>query len=492
MSQTLNASSVGPLPPDKPKRAVSKNIVFVIGGLILVVLLVGKVIADYRAGVFSEQPKQAERKAGDPADANAIKAAAKTGVDDSVVKRSMTQTQIDAAIAAPPELSASKAIEVAKASDSGAAAGAMSSVTGAAAPAEKTRSQTLDPNAATPDSLKVSSGKGATVAAASDRLRPTTQGSTASSDTASKMSDEALRLEQEAFSRRTSTIFAAGASGGSRSLRDTSTLDSSPSSGVRSPAAANANDDPVSAYINKLMAAAPGSAAGAAATGTQSAQLAWQQRQRSESTQEATFSNPAIPGKVLLPGNVIKLVTRTAIRSDLEAEVVAQVVEDVYDSIHGKTVIIPKGSTASGVASSVLTPGQERVLTAFRIVYFPDGRSFDFKGAAGAAADGAAGFEADVDRRLFRRYGTGLLLGAIAYAMDRRNPSNQVVIVNGNAAQQKQTLSDYAGQTLADTTKAYVEEQRQVPSLLTVPIGQEFIIPVKYPLVLVPTQPVKP
>ena len=471
-------ASLGGTPAPEPKRAVKKNMIWVIlivlGGL----LFVAKLVDDVRKGTFTaDYSKQPDRNIGDVAEKNKISAAMKEGVDATIREKKLSNDQVQAAINAPPSLTAAQAVAAAQGMESN-RSGPLKPAYTPTSVAETTQSKTIDPNAPTPGSLIVPSSKPDSTTSKTPNFRANNSTPASSAEDAAER-DAQMKKEQEIFSIRTSPLFAAGSSSGASSRSS-----DSPQRNPQQLATDAAPVDPVSAYLQSL-SKVPGGAAGA---GAQNSQAAWLAQQKNDKQGDAVFSAPAIPGAVLLPGNIIKLVTRTVIRSDLEGDVLALVTEDVYDSVTSKTIVIPKGSKVAGTASSELRPGQERALTAFKTLYFPDGRSFDLRGSQGSDAEGAAGLQGDVDRRLFRKYGSGLLLAAIAYAIDRKSPSNQVNIVGGSATQQKQTLSEVAGTVLADTTKSYIEQQRQVQDLLTIPSGQPFTIIVKSPLVLVPSQ----
>ncbi len=472
----------------EPKRAIPKKMGFTILIGLLVVLVGAKAIDDLRKGNFTNPgPKQANREVGAAGDEAKVKVAMRAGVTEAKEDTSLTSEQIEAAVKANPSMTTADAIKFARAANSNPSQSASPlSARGAIPVADKTQVRIVDSNAPMPDSLGTSSTRTQAPGGINLNARNVATGVSSNTQLAEGLEkQEQLRKEQELFSRRTSPILAAGSSGGSNQAddRDRSAGEGGRSDRTASGQGAETQVDPVAAYLKALTSSA---GAGTQKPGGVGAQADWLAQQRAAKNEEVVFSAPTIQGDVLLPGNVIRLVTRTSIRIDLEGDVLAQVTEDVYDSVRSTKIIIPKGSQVRGTASSELKPGQERALTAFRTLYLPDGRSFELRGMTGSDSTGAAGFDADVDRRLFRRYGAGLLLGAIAYAVDRKTPTTQVTPVGGTATQQKQTLGDYAGNALTETTRSLIEAQRGVPELLTVPAGYQFTIIVRSPLVLVP------
>ena len=66
----------------------------------------------------------------------------------------------------------------------------------------------------------------------------------------------------------------------------------------------------------------------------------------------------------LLAGTVIAAAMVTGLNSDLPGQVIAQVTDDVYDSVTGQILLIPQGSRLIGKYDSILAYGQSRVLVA--------------------------------------------------------------------------------------------------------------------------------
>jgi type IV secretion system protein VirB10 len=117
---------------------------------------------------------------------------------------------------------------------------------------------------------------------------------------------------------------------------------------------------------------------------------------------------------VLLAGSVIPAALITGIRSDLPGQVTAQVTAHVYDSLTGRTLLIPQGSRLIGVYDSQVAFGQQRILLVWTRLILPDGRSIVLERLPAADVEGFAGLEDDVDHhwgRLFLAAGLSTLLG---------------------------------------------------------------------------------
>lgn len=114
-------------------------------------------------------------------------------------------------------------------------------------------------------------------------------------------------------------------------------------------------------------------------------------------TMSAFRVTPPAGRKVLLAQTVIPAALVTAVNADLPGPIAAQVTRNVYDSLTGRTVLIPQGSKLIGAYDSQVAFGQKRVLLAWDRVIFPDGRSLQLDRLVGADAAGRSGLADKVD-----------------------------------------------------------------------------------------------
>jgi type IV secretory pathway VirB10-like protein len=77
--------------------------------------------------------------------------------------------------------------------------------------------------------------------------------------------------------------------------------------------------------------------------------------------------------------------------------VTAQVTENVYDSVTGRTLLIPQGSRLIGSYDSVVAFGQKRALVAWQRIILPDGSSVRIDNAPATDTAGYAGLADKVD-----------------------------------------------------------------------------------------------
>jgi len=113
------------------------------------------------------------------------------------------------------------------------------------------------------------------------------------------------------------------------------------------------------------------------------------------------LQTPASPYQVMA-GSVIAASLVTGLNSDLPGLAVAQVTENVYDSVSGRTLLIPQGAKLIGAYDSVVAFGQSRALLVWRRIVMPDGSSIQIDNLPATDAAGYAGLEDNVDYHTWR------------------------------------------------------------------------------------------
>lgn len=121
------------------------------------------------------------------------------------------------------------------------------------------------------------------------------------------------------------------------------------------------------------------------------------------------LQTPASPYQVMA-GSVIAASLVTGINSDLPGLVIAQVTENVYDTVTGRHLLIPQGSRLIGIYDSVVAFGQSRALLVWQRIVLPNGSSIEIDNLPATDVAGYAGLEDEVD------YHTWRLLKGIALA----------------------------------------------------------------------------
>jgi type IV secretion system protein VirB10 len=175
---------------------------------------------------------------------------------------------------------------------------------------------------------------------------------------------------------------------------------------------------------------------------------------------------------------VIAAALVTGLNSDLPGQVIAQITENIFDSITGETLLVPQGSRLAGTYDSVVAFGQSRALVVWRRIIMPDGSSIEIDNLPATDAAGYAGLEDEVDFhtwRLIKGIGLATLLGVGTELSFGSGKSDLVRALR----QSSQESTNQAGQRL-------VEKNLDVQPTITVRPGWPLRVIVEKDLVLRP------
>lgn len=113
------------------------------------------------------------------------------------------------------------------------------------------------------------------------------------------------------------------------------------------------------------------------------------------------LAQPASPWTIHA-GSIIAASLITGLNSDLPGLVTAQITENVYDSVTGRSLLIPQGSRMIGSYDSVIAFGQSRALVVWQRIILPDGSSIRIDNVPATDTQGYAGLSDRIDRHTWR------------------------------------------------------------------------------------------
>jgi type IV secretion system protein VirB10 len=184
----------------------------------------------------------------------------------------------------------------------------------------------------------------------------------------------------------------------------------------------------------------------------------------------------------LFAGTIIAASLISGLNSDLPGLVIAQVTENVYDTVSGRHLLIPQGSRLIGHYDNLVAFGQERALVVWQRIIRPDGSSLVIDNLPATDTGGYAGLADAVDLHTWK------LLQGIALATVL-GVGSQLALGSGGSGsdgdlvkalqQSVQTTSNRAGQRL-------VERNLNVQPTLSVRPGWPLRVIVHKDLVLAP------
>ena len=181
-------------------------------------------------------------------------------------------------------------------------------------------------------------------------------------------------------------------------------------------------------------------------------------------------------------GSVIPAVLLTGINADLPGTIVAQVRNDVFDSVTGRYLLIPRGTRLVGTYDNRIVQGQRRVLVAWTRLLYPDGSSLDLLGMPGTDEAGYAGFGANVDEHLNKVFTSALLLSIIGAGAQLSQPQQSSSLYAAPSI--GQTIAGAFGQQIGNTSIQLTQRQLEIPPTLEVPPGYLFNVLVDRDIVL--------
>ncbi len=194
------------------------------------------------------------------------------------------------------------------------------------------------------------------------------------------------------------------------------------------------------------------------------------------SVHPARLQAPLVPvrpasAREVLEGSLIPAVLLTQVNSDLPGMLTAQVTEDVYDSIQGNYLAIPKGSRVIGEYGSHVLAGQERIMAVFHRLILPGGESFSLDDMQAADRSGQSGMKDEVDNRFWTRLGGQFMTAGLARIIEQ--PEGNVTVLGGMG---NSLVGDAAGQILVDTARIGFAANAAVGPVIVIKRGYPFVI----------------
>ncbi|MFC0403130.1 TrbI/VirB10 family protein [Paraburkholderia rhizosphaerae] len=186
-------------------------------------------------------------------------------------------------------------------------------------------------------------------------------------------------------------------------------------------------------------------------------------------------------GCVLSPPHHIPVLSIEGLNSDRPGTASLLVEQDVYDSLHGDCLMIPKGSTIVAPYSADIQPGQESILVAATELRLPNGRHVPLYGGQGADADGTAGFSGDVNNHFWKIYGTSFLTAILLHRFDG---GDQATTTGPLGVTQ---VGSTAGQVAGNTAQAVLNRYQNIPPTISDdPADRHFMIKVNRDIYMEP------
>ena len=182
----------------------------------------------------------------------------------------------------------------------------------------------------------------------------------------------------------------------------------------------------------------------------------------------------------VLAGTIIPGVLINGMNSDLPGTILGQVSKDVYDTVTGEYLLIPKGTKIIGIYDTDTAFAQTRGAVIWQRLVLPNGDSMVLPNFAGSDKEGYAGFK-DKKRSHYARVVWSSLLGAaaiggLAAAADDNSDKNTF---RENAAQEMES-------NMSSVVNRIVDRNLNIAPTIIIRPGYKFNIIVDKDLILRP------
>lgn len=201
---------------------------------------------------------------------------------------------------------------------------------------------------------------------------------------------------------------------------------------------------------------------------------------------------PALTPYEIKAGSIVPAILETQVVSSHPGTIRALVREDVYDSINGMNLLIPRGSRLIGIYNSRVAWGDRRILAAFTRVIFPDGSSLSLPGETAVDGLGSSGLEDYVNNHYLKLFGNALLFSVVTagVTVSTRDTDNDIF---DNDVDVGDELTRAIGQNLAYIINQMTSRNLNVAPTLEIRPGFRFGVMVTqdmaFPLPYAPMPP---
>lgn len=180
-------------------------------------------------------------------------------------------------------------------------------------------------------------------------------------------------------------------------------------------------------------------------------------------------------------GSVIPVTLITGINSDLPGYIIAQVRQNVYDTVTGQFLLIPQGTKIIGTYDSKIAYAQKRLLVAWTRMILPNGKSLDLEGMPGNDTEGYAGLKDKV------KYHTGrLIVGGILTSL--LGAGSKMITYQSSGSNTNPSIEDLAAsgaaQNLSEAGTKIIEKELDVDPTIEIRPGVKFNVFVEKDLIL--------
>ena len=201
--------------------------------------------------------------------------------------------------------------------------------------------------------------------------------------------------------------------------------------------------------------------------------------------QGAIYLNQRIQDPVspyqLMAGTVLPAVLISGINSDLPGHIIAQIRENVFDTVHGRYLLVPQGTKLLGSYDNMISWGQDKVMLVWSRLIMPDGATIVLDNMPGVDVMGYAGLKDKVNNH-YMKIASAILMSTFLSVGTRRIAGD----VNDNDPTFEQEMASHASADINQAGQKIVTRHLNVPPTLEIRPGFPFNVMVNKDIILRP------
>ncbi|MBL4818875.1 MAG: TrbI/VirB10 family protein [Deltaproteobacteria bacterium] len=174
---------------------------------------------------------------------------------------------------------------------------------------------------------------------------------------------------------------------------------------------------------------------------------------------------------VIMQGTYIKAVLLSEFSTELPGPILAQVIENIFDSRTGRNLLIPQGTKVVGEYNSSISNGQNKAQVVWTRLVFPNTSSIDLGRMPGVDRSGSSGYKGKVDRH----YGE-LAVGVLVTSLLSSGVSLSAGSSNPHSPSPQKVISRSLGQEAARVGTKMAEQALDIQPTITIKAGTQISI----------------
>lgn len=196
--------------------------------------------------------------------------------------------------------------------------------------------------------------------------------------------------------------------------------------------------------------------------------LAWQNAAQSEG-----FSANRLTKYDLVAGTVVPITITTGVNTDLPGQIIGLVRQDVYDTLTGTQVLIPKGSRLLATYNNGVSFGQKSIQIAWNQLITPDGWQFLLPGFNGITPDGYSGVKGNVNNHFWAILGGAIFGSVIDWSAAYAKSASGEVLQGNPLTELLQTLFNVTVENTATVGQQYASMWANLQPTIKIKTGTQ-------------------